>query len=252
MKIALFQANTVWQDKSRNLKNLDRAALDAAKARADVLCLPEMFSTGFSMDAAALGEELKGSATLGAVQAIAKQNKIAIIGSMVEKDRGKFYNTAVVVDKTGKLISTYRKINLFPLAKEHKVYSAGTGAEAFGLGGVKCGVAICYDLRFPEVFRTLALKGAKVIFVPANWPASRTAHWLTLLQARAIEDQVFIAGVNRVGEDPKAHYHGNSIVFGPWGDEIAAARSNDEGLVFAELDFAKQDKIRKEYPFLQK
>ncbi len=251
MRIALFQMDTVWQEKKRNVGKMERAIRDAKLNNVSVLVLPEMFSTGFSMGPQSLGEEINKSDTLARVSELAKQNSITIVGSIIEKRKNHFYNTGFVIDKNGALISTYSKIHLFPLSKENENYCAGKSIETFELEGVTCALAICYDLRFPELFRELMKRDVQVIFVPANWPESRKDHWLTLLRARAIENQFFVVGVNRVGKDPLANYGGNSIVLDPWGDIVARAKTNSEELIVADIDLGKLKTIRETYPFLK-
>ena len=173
------------------------------------------------------------------------------MGSLIESARNKQFNTAIVVNGDGVLVKKYRKIHLFPVSQEHKSYTAGRVITTFNMGGVKCGITICYDLRFPELFRALMKKGVKIVFVPANWPASRREHWLALLRARSIENQFFVAGINRVGKDPQLDYSGDSVVFDPWGKQLACAKTKKEELIFANLDFKCLEIIRKEYPFLR-
>lgn len=250
MKIALFQLDTKWERKDKNLKKVSSEAQRAKQFGASILCLPEMFSTGFSMNAEELGEQFKNSKTIQNLKVISKKNCIALLGSIIEKQGKKYYNTAFVINKNGKLILRYRKIHLFPLSNENKHYSAGKEIAVFKIKNIVCGIAICYDLRFPELFRKLVKKGAKIIFVSANWPLQRREHWFTLLRARAIENQCFVVGINRSGKDPNLQYNGNSIIFDAFGNEIANA-NNKERLIITDIKINGLEKIRKKFPFLK-
>jgi omega-amidase len=133
---------------------------------------------------------------------------------------------------------------------EHLFMNAGQSTNTFELDGITCGGVICYDLRFPEWIRTHVLKGAKILFIPAEWPAKRIDHWQLLLQARAIENQCFIVAVNRVGSDPGNDFNGHSMVIAPWG-ELLISGQTDEGIYYAELNLQEVDTVRKTIPIFQ-
>ena len=239
--------NIVWHDKTQNLANIASSARKARQVEASLLVVPEMATTGFTMDLSQAQKE-----TEQAYQKIAKQNGIAILGTYAAQGDGHATNRAVFIDEKGTVRARYDKQHLFPLGKEHEHYQAGTKDAVVSYLELSFGLSICYDLRFPELYRALVQKGANVLVVPANWPASRREHWLTLLKARAIENQCYIIGVNRVGTDGNGlEYSGDSVVFDPWGEEIVHADGNEQ-LLIVELDKKKIDEIRKEYPFLKK
>ena len=251
MKAALIQLDIAWQDRRRNY---EKAALFAGRAAADncdLIVFPEMFNTGFSMDLAAVADEGIGETT-SILSDIARKNNINLIAGFPMKSPAeeKGRNIAVVYDRTGMLVATYTKMHPFCLADEGKYYIAGENITTFDIDGMPSSVFICYDLRFPEVFRKVA-KQVKAIFVIANWPASRRDHWETLLKARAIEDQFFVIGVNRTGMDGNGIvYSGASHVVGPLGQVICHGTDTDEYVV-CEFNPSEVDNVRAEYPFLK-
>jgi omega-amidase len=251
MKAALIQLDIAWQDRHRNYEKAGFYAKRAAEERCDLVVFPEMFNTGFSMDLAAVADEGIGETT-SILSDIAKRNNINLIAGFPMKSQAeeKGRNIAVVYDRTGMLAATYTKMHPFALAGEDKYYLAGESVTTFDIDGMTSSVFICYDLRFPEVFRQIAKK-VKTIFVIANWPASREDHWETLLKARAIENQCFVIGVNRTGTDGNGIiYSGASRVVDPLGQVICQGNGTDEYVV-CEFDPSEVDKIRTAYPFLK-
>ena len=147
--------------------------------------------------------DVDGQKTKQIFTKLAKEYQVNIVGGSVATKRAdKFFNTMYVANRTGKIVAEYDKAHLFKLMDEHLFMNAGQSTNIFELDGIICGGVICYDLRFPEWIRTHVLNGAKIMFIPAEWPAKRIDHWQLLLQARAIENQCFIVAVNRVGTDP--------------------------------------------------
>ena len=182
---------------------------------------------------------------------MAKEYQVNIVGGSVATKRAdKFFNTMYVANRTGKIVAEYDKAHLFKLMDEHLFMNAGQSTNTFELDEITCGGVICYDLRFPEWIRTHVLKGAKILFIPAEWPAKRIDHWQLLLQARAIENQCFIVAVNRVGSDPGNDFNGHSMVIAPWGELLISGHS-DEGIYYAELDLQEVDTVRKTIPIFQ-
>jgi predicted amidohydrolase len=183
---------------------------------------------------------------------LARQYKINLIAGFSAKspDNEKAENIAVVYDRKGELIARYTKLHPFSFAKEDQYYIAGNNTVLFNIDGMPASVFICYDLRFPEVFRSVA-KEVQAIFVIANWPAARKEHWETLLKARAIENQCFVIGVNRTGKDGNGLcYSGDSCIFDPSGNKICSGGENDEFLIG---EFNPHDVIetRSKFPFLE-
>ncbi len=251
MKVALIQMNVAWEDRRKNYERADLFARRAAAEHCDVIVLPEMFSTGFTMNLQVVADE-DIAETTSRLSAIAKASSINLIAGFPIKspaeDKGR--NMAVAFDRKGMLISTYAKMHPFCIANEGKYYIAGDDVTVFEIDGIPSSLFICYDLRFPEIFRRVA-KRAKAVFVISNWPAVRKEHWETLLKARAIENQCFMIGVNRIGTDGNGvFYSGGSRIFGPTGELVCMANESDELVV---CDFAPSiaDEVRHMYPFLQ-
>ena len=245
LRLTLIQLDTAWEDPAANLEKASKLIALSAKEKASVAALPEMCTTGFSMEA----HTIKGSEAGEELSALASAHRICILGGVAAPSVGKGLNKALAFDGSGALVSEYSKMHPFSLAGEDKHYAPGKEPVTFDLAGVSSSVFICYDLRFPEVFRRVA-RAVKVIYVLANWPAGRQEHWHTLLRARAIEDQCFVAGVNRVGTDGNGIAHaGGSCVYGPFGQEFLIA-GDKEGAYTVDLDLSLADSVRAQYPFL--
>lgn len=182
----------------------------------------------------------------------AREKKCYLVGSMLELPKRQAFNTAFVINPQGELLASYRKINLFPLAKEHILFRAGRKTTVVSTPWGKIGLAICYDLRFPEHFRKLTREGAQIILVPSAWPQERAEHFHALLKARAIENQCFVVGVNKCGpEKDGLIFGGGSVLFDPWGQPLLQLKNKTEiGTITIDLKQVKQ--IRKKYPFLPK
>ncbi len=246
MKLGLIQLDIIWENKEKNFQKVE--TLIKNKERKDLIVLPEMFNTGFSMNPH-LGEE-EGGRTEKFLSGLSSSLKTPILAGYMIKRKGKNENVARLFSEKGKIIATYSKIHLFSLLKEDMVLERGNYPIIFQINKIPCSVFICYDLRFPEVFRIVS-KQVYVIFVIANWPASRIDHWKTLLKARAIENQVYMVGVNRTGIDGNGIiYNGNSLVYDPWGKLVLEA-DEKEGIINCSLDIEDLQKIRKDYPFLE-
>lgn len=250
MKIALIQLNIAWESKKTNYEKAESFAKKAAEEKCDVIVFPEMFNTGFSMNVSAIAEDDYGE-TNSALSEIAKKYSIYLIAGfpVKEQDEEKGRNMAVVYDRTGIRIAAYAKIHPFSFSGEDKYYIAGNNPVVFNIDNTPCSIFICYDLRFPEVFRKVA-RNVQAVFVIANWPASRRGHWEALLKARAIENQCFVIGVNRIGIDGNAiHYPGASHIFDPLGNDILCGNDKDEFLT-GEINPADAAEVRLKFPFL--
>ncbi len=227
----------------RRAKDLIRKAL---KESPDVIVLPEMWNTGFfpKENLVSLSDE-NGERTKLEMSALAKELSVNIIaGSVANVREGKVYNTSYVFDRSGKCICEYDKAHLFSPMGENDFFNQGDAAKTFEIDGVKCGVIICYDLRFPELSRKLALEGAEIIFLVAQWPDARIPHLLALAKARAIENQVFFAVCNSCATAEKTKFGGNSVIFNPWGEELAKAGESEETIT-AQCDMKISENIRK-------
>lgn len=246
MKIALVQYSPVWENKSASMEKLK--SLLAQTDAIDLLIFPEMTLTGFTMKSNDFAEELEGESYLF-FSSLAKEKKCSVMFGMIEKGKKKNFNTLVHLNNQGKIISTYRKIHPFSYSTEDVFYGKGKNTVVTKVKGIKIGLSICYDLRFPELYRFYAKDKVHLIVDIANWPDTRVEHWRTLLKARAIENQCYVAGVNRVGDDPQLHYNGFSSVFDPMGKEIIAVE-NEEKVIIAEIEKTYVDEVRKKLPFL--
>lgn len=250
MKVACVQMDIAFGDPELNFQRVSEYLKEAAENGAETIVLPEMWNTGYALTEL---EELADSnnRTLDFLKEFAGNHEVNIVGGSVStKKEDGFYNTMYVIDKSGKLISEYDKAHRFGLMDEHIHLEEGQALGIFELEGVKCGGVICYDIRFPEWIRTQALNGAKVIFVPAEWPAARIDHWRILLQARAIENQCFIVAVNRIGSDPKNEFGGSSMIIAPWG-EVRLDMAQEEGIGYAEIDLGEVEEVRKRIPVFE-
>ncbi|HEX9253507.1 MAG TPA: nitrilase-related carbon-nitrogen hydrolase, partial [Ignavibacteriaceae bacterium] len=242
----LVQYGPIWENKSESkekIKNL----FDQINGL-DLVIFPEMTLTGFTMKSKEFAEDLNGE-SYQFFSSLAKQKKSALIYGVIEKGRKKNFNTLVHLNNQGKILNSYRKIHPFSYSQEDEFYGKGKETVTTKVKGFKIGLSICYDLRFPELYRFYAKEKVDMIIDIANWPDTRIEHWRALLKARAIENQCYAVGVNRVGDDPKLHYNGFSSVFDPMGKEIIAVE-NEEKIIAAEIDKAYVDEVKNRLPFL--
>jgi predicted amidohydrolase len=208
-----------------------------------------MFATGFSMHVDVIAEATDGP-THSFLSALARETESFVVGGIVTRAAdGRGLNNAVVYDPAGRLLTCYAKLHPFSYAGETKHYQSGDGIVLFAWHDLRVAPFVCYDLRFPEVFRLAVHRGAQLLLVIANWPQAREAHWLALLQARAIENQAYVVGVNRSGSDPHVPYGGRSRIIGPRG-EILAEGSAAEQVLVAEVELAPLAEYRRQFPAL--
>ncbi len=244
MKIALLQMAVLEKNKAANVAHGLELAAQAAKNH-DLIVLPEVWTTGYSLGHLEEEAETSGeSAVLGALQSIAKENSCKILAGSVPMARaGKVYNTSVAIDSKGEIVNMYDKVHLFGLFNEERFFAPGNNFRAFEMDGLCCGSTICYDLRFPELFRHLALQGAKLIFCPAEWPTARGDIWRLLAQARAAENHTFVVAVNCAGTFKGAPFYGHSMVVAPSG-KIVAEGGSEEEVISCEIDLHEIDTVR--------
>jgi predicted amidohydrolase len=247
MRIALVQFDIAWEDVAENHRRVAQRLERAAGEGARLALLPEMFPTGFSMDASRIAQA-PGGPTESFLREQAAARSLWIIGSIPESGEPAPRNTALVVSPKGDVVR-YSKIHPFTYAGEHRHYAAGERVVTVAIEGVRVTPFVCYDLRFPEPFR-LAADGTDLYAVVANWPERRHAHWRALLQARAIENLAFVVGVNRAGEGDGVRYAGGSAAFSPWGEVLAEAGAAEE-VLFCEVDPAAAGKAREIFPALR-
>ncbi|MEA4826593.1 MAG: carbon-nitrogen family hydrolase [Clostridium sp.] len=245
MKIALAQMDILWEDKENNKIKCENFIAQAKEKGADIIAFPEMTLTGFSQNVSKIGDTNNETIDWFKNQSI-KYGIYTCFG-YVEKCDLKGKNKLAVISPEGKEISSYTKIHPFSYGNEDKFYYKGTDINLFNIGDTVVSTAICYDLRFPEIFQA-ASKSAELIIVIANWPKSRIDAWITLLKARAIENQCYIAGVNRVGNGDGIEYCGDSMIVDPKGNVLASSRDNEE-IIIAEIDTKTVEQIRESFPY---
>jgi predicted amidohydrolase len=249
MKLIGVQLDIVWENKAATFDRV-RRLLDAHKPQPGaLLVLPEMFSTGFSMNVAGIDEGTDRPAETF-LRALARKFNLYTLGGVVNVGAdGRGRNQALAFAPDGRELARYDKIHPFTLGEEGKHYTGGEAIQLFNWEGISVSPFVCYDLRFPEVFRIAARRKVQLLAVIANWPYPRESHWVTLLQARAIENQAYVIGVNRCGKDPKYTYFGRSQIIDPHG-QILADAGNNEGLITADIDPQVVETWRRDFPAL--
>jgi omega-amidase len=246
LKIIGIQADLVWENPKQNITFFEEK-IAPLENDVDLIVLPEMFTTGFTMNPEKVAEKMNGF-SVSWMQKIAKEKQTAICGSLVISDFNKFYNRFVFVHPSGE-IETYNKKHSFTLAGENKVYTSGTKKIIIEYKGWKICPLICYDLRFPVWARNT--ENYDLLIYIANWPVARVSAWDTLLKARAIENMSYVVGVNRTGKDANNYeYTGNSLLIDYLGNELSSLEKNEFGIVTATFVKSDQDKIRKKLGFL--
>jgi predicted amidohydrolase len=243
IRTAIIQFDIHPGDVERNVRIAKQRIAILAKEGIQLILLPEMWSTGFANERLKeLSETTPG--LLEDLSRIARRQRLTIIGSLPEKRGGKIYNTAYVVDRDGSITGTYRKVHLFSVTGEDRYFQPGRKGVVSETSLGPIGLMICYDLRFPELCRSLALRGATIVAVMAEWPAERVAHWDVLLRARAVENQLFVLGANRCGRDGDLVYAGHSRIISPYGEVMARAGKRTATLS-ATMDLRTVERTRK-------
>lgn len=246
MKVSVLQMPVVIGDRAKNEETLRRMLAAAMQDAPDVVVLPELWDVGFFPRPLADYVDADGARTKALLSSLAKTHGVHIVGgSVAVRDGDAIANRCYVFGRDGALVAEYDKTHLFSPAKEDRFFRKGDHRAVFRLDGVTCAVAVCYDLRFPELFRRYALEDAAVMFLPAAWPTARIAHWRTLAQARAVENQVFFVAVNGSGAFANGMpLGGRSAVISPWGERLAEA-DEKEAILCAALDFSVRDEIKR-------
>ena len=247
LKITTFQAYLFWENIEKNLQNLG-LRLSSIREKTDLIILPEMFSTGFSMNAKKLAEEMDGSAVTWMLEQ-AKKFDCVITGSLIIKEGKKYYNRLIWMRPDGSH-EYYDKRHLFSMGEEDQHYTPGNQKLFVELHGWKICPVICYDLRFPVWLRNTD-EGYDILLIVANWPEKRSLHWRTLIPARAVENQAYVIGVNRVGHDGNEVYHsGDSMCIDPNG-KVVYYKPNDEDLYTFSINKEDVENARASFPFLK-
>ena len=245
LNICLLQCDIHWEDALKNRTQIDTYLVEVTGA--DIILLPELFSTGFSVASTHLAETMDGE-TLAWMKTMSEKKKAVLCGSVMIEDKGHIYNRLLWVEPNGKVLH-YDKRHLFSLIEEYKYFTAGTERLIVEYEGWKICPMICYDLRFPVFARNDV--GYDLLLFVANWPDKRIVAWDALLKARAIENQAYVIGLNRVGTDGyKAMYSGYSQVIDAEGDVIVIAPENEIGMVEFTLSKKHLSELRRRLPFL--
>lgn len=249
LTIAILQAELAWHDAAAN-RDAFAKRIDALSGQAQLVVLPEMFTTGFTMDAPGQAETMAGPSVAWLCET-AKNVSAAVCGSLVIEEDGRYYNRFVLAQPDGRLAATYDKRHLFRLAGEGKHYAVGEDLVTVAVGGWRVRPMVCYDLRFPVWSRRRSDDDFELLLYVANWPSPRHRAWETLLRARAIENQAFVLAAAQWGRHNQTrHSYGRSLIIDPWGTVLATV-PDGEGFAVAELDFARQDEIRRRLPALK-
>jgi len=249
MKVAAIQHDITWANRHDNFARLESKIRDAHAAGAQFVVLSEMFSTGFVVDRDDIGEPT-GGPSAQFLSGLATELHMWICGSCpeVEVDDSRPFNSLVLAHPTGET-SRYRKIHPFTYGGEDKHFRAGHDFLTVTINDVRVSFFVCYDLRFADEFWALA-HNTDLYVIPANWPESRREHWMALLKARAIENQAYVIGCNRVGDGGGLHYVGDSMMIDPLGAVLAQGGATETTLI-ADIDPAKVSETRQRFPFLQ-
>lgn len=250
MRVSCVQMNMQAAQPEHNFAHAEKLIrLAAASEQLDVVVLPETWNTGFApgtIDPLLADED--GMRTKAVFSALARELRVNIVaGSVANRRGGRQYNTAFVFDRAGDCVASYDKTHLFSPMGEDKAFEAGDSLARFRLDGANCALIICYDVRFPELTRTLALPGLDLLFVVAQWPEKRISHLSVLSQARAIENQMFVATCNSCAEAFGTKFGGYSAIIDPWGTVLKQAGTSEETIT-EEMDFAVLREIRDTIP----
>lgn len=249
MKIAVIQMDCIPGDVQANLEKIGNLILQCDPV--DLIAFPELVGTGYLMPETGTDQShmsLPDQITF--LSTFVKEKGVYTVVGLMEQDGEQIYNVAVVLDPRGELIATYRKIHLYTPSGE-AAFSAGNEIVTIRIGDYLTGLMICYDTRFPEMARSLALAGAEIIIVPTAWPFPRVEHWQLLSRARAIENQCYVVTANRVGKDGQALFCGNSRVIDPHGVVVSSASEDQEEIIYAEIKKEKLNFIRNRMPVFE-
>lgn len=255
MNIKVFQFKVIDGEVARNIAKVNDLFEGNDLVDTDIVVLPEMWTSGYDLENIEqyAAEDLEP--VLTEMKKLATTYDVNIVAGSIPNTKGTsaVYNTAFVIDRHGQLVYEYSKMHLVPMLNEPEFLASGNdSAEVFELEGQSMGALICYDLRFPEVFRDLALLGAKVIFVVAEWPIERSDHWVTLLKARAIENQCYIVVSNTIGSQSNGStFAGKSLIIDPFGKVMAEGSENQEEILSETLNLSYIDQIREDIPIFK-
>ncbi|MDQ0243838.1 putative amidohydrolase [Bacillus fengqiuensis] len=248
LKVACIQFDIVFGDPEKNFLRAEEKMREALQSNPDILVLPELWSTGYDLTRLQDIADENGEKTKQFFSAFAQKYGVAIVaGSVAKKTEKGITNTMYVFNHKGELVSEYSKLHLFKLMDEHVYLQAGETQNLFTLHDTSCAGFICYDIRFPEWMRVHTSQGAEVLFVSAEWPLPRLAHWRALLISRAIENQCYVVACNCTGSNPDNVFAGHSLIIDPWG-EILAEATEEEEIITGVIDSEKVRQVRSQIP----
>ena len=248
LKIALVQYSPVWEAPEKTIEVIESLIEKSDLRDVSLLIFPEMSLTGFTMNSKKFAEEIDCVSFLYFMQ-LARRLKTNIFAGIIERDDKDIYNSLIHFDDKSLIRAIYRKIHPFSFANENRNYSSGNKPFVTSINKISFGLSICYDLRFPELYRIYGKQKADVLVNIANWPIARINHWNLLLQARAVENQCFMIGVNRIGIDPHLEYPGSSSVIDPMGNVLGLNKT--ESILVVEIDSEMVRETRNKLPFLE-
>lgn len=250
-KVSQIQLDIVYKSPKENIEKIAQLIEEAVKENPDIIVFPETFTTGYSeeifhnIDKYA---ETEDGETITILRRLAKKFNVWLVsGSIVEKDDKGTYNTIFLIDRKGNIVGKYRKMHLYSAMDEDVAFKNGVDMPVFDTEFGKLALMTCYDIRFVELSRTYAVKGADAIIIVSNFPNPKVNHWRILLQARAIENQLYIIACNRVGSANSSTYFGHSLIIDPWG-EIINEGNDEETIISGEVDFNKVKEVRSIIP----
>lgn len=248
LKVSCIQFDIAFGDPKKNFQRVEEKMLEALEEQPHIIVLPELWSTGYDLTRLEDIADEDGAKTKQFFSSFANKHQVAIVaGSVAKKTDTGITNTMYVFNQEGELISEYSKLHLFKLMDEHVYLKAGDTQNLFTLHDTSCAGFICYDIRFPEWMRVHTSQGAEVLFVSAEWPLPRIAHWRSLLISRAIENQCYVVACNCTGSNPDNTFGGHSLIIDPWG-EIVAEASESEEIITGIIDSEKVKNVRAQIP----
>ncbi len=250
MKVAALQLEAAVGRPEENLERVERLIKKAALAGCDLVVLPEMTYTGYVMEEVERSAGRWDELFVPGLRAIADECDLNVVCGVSERLEDRIYNAVVVIDREGQIAGHYRKVHLFSPAGEDRACAPGEGLVAVELDDVRWGVAVCYDIRFPELVRRLVFDGVKGLLVPSAFPFPRLDHWRVLLRARAMENQCIVVAANRVGTDGALTFCGASQIIDPYGTVVSGAGEIGEAVAVADLDIEQVDAVRTAIPAL--
>lgn len=251
INVSILQFDLAYANKEKNIEIVERIFKEKLVGNEDVVVLPETWNIAYSTEIfhnINKFTETKGGNTISKMKEWAKKYNIWLVGGSIPiKDGEKVYNKSLLIDRFGEIVGEYDKMHLYSAMDEDIAFDNGERMPVFNTEFGDISTITCYDIRYPELIRTIALRGAKAIFVVANFPNPKISHWRILLQSRAIENQCYIVACNRVGSIVGASYFGHSMIISPWG-EIISEGDDKEGFVKGVINFDEVDKVRKIIP----